>query len=69
MLEISAGTLLLIPASLAVTFMLWVLWSFLIQDSRIASLFALRRKGPAALSKVSVMRRTPLHQPAWPKAS
>jgi hypothetical protein len=68
MREIGAGTLLLIPATLAVAFMLWVLWNFLKEDSRIASWLAARRKKSVAGSKPSVLRAMPSRQPAFPRA-
>jgi hypothetical protein len=69
MLEISTDALLLIPACLAVTFMLWVLWNFLKQDRQVASLIAARRKKAAARPQLSGIRGLPPQQQAWPKAS
>jgi hypothetical protein len=37
MIETNAGALLLVPASLAVAFLLWVLWNFWKDDRRQAS--------------------------------
>jgi hypothetical protein len=68
MLEISTDALLLIPACLAVTFMLWVLWNLLKEERRIASLIAARRKKSVARSQRSGLRSLPSQQPAIPRA-
>jgi uncharacterized protein HemY len=68
MLEFSTVAFLLIPASLAVAFLLWVLWNFLKQDPEIASWIAARRRKSLASSKRSDLISMPSGQPALPKA-
>jgi uncharacterized protein HemY len=68
MLEFSTVAFLLIPASLAVAFLLWVLWNFLKQDPEIASWIAVRRRKADAGSRRSNLRGMPSGQPFLPKA-
>jgi uncharacterized protein HemY len=68
MLEFSAVAFLLIPTSLAVAFLLWVLWNFLKEDRQVASWLAARRRKADASSQRSSLRSIPSGQPFLPKA-
>lgn len=67
MLEFNAGTLLFLPATLAVAFMFWVLWNLLKQDRQIASWIAVRRKKAVARSQRGDLIDLP-SRPAMPRA-
>lgn len=68
MLEINAGAVLVTLASVATTFMLWVLWNLLKQDKQSAA-FAGKLLAPLSLRKNEPTRHSMtgislLHQPA-----
>ena len=66
--EIGTIALLLVPVALAVAFLLWVLWNFLLEDRRFASLLAKHRQKAAAASPHSSLRSISTHQTVFPRA-